>query len=67
MILVGDLIYLSAEQRIGIVLAVVPVELYKYLNATAPTPDPIDLKVLWSDGSTDWCLGEAVIILSSRN
>ena len=67
MITVGDLIYLSAEQRVGIVLAVVPVESYKYLNAPASPPNPIDIKVLWSDGTTGWCLGEAVIILSSRN
>lgn len=67
MIAVGDLIYLGAEQRTGIVLAVIPVEPYKYVNVSAPTLDPVDLKVLWSDGSTGWCLGEAVIILSSRN
>jgi len=67
MITVGDLIYLGAEQRVGIVLAVVPVESYKYMNVSPPIPDPIDIKVLWSDGTTGWCLGEAVVILSSRN
>jgi hypothetical protein len=67
MIAVGDLIYLGVEQRVGIVLAAVPVEPYKLRHITSPISGVIDLKVLWSDGSIGWCLGEAVIILSSRN
>jgi hypothetical protein len=66
MVSVGDLIYLGMDKQVGLVLEVMPVEPFK-LMAYGPdrvTPHPIDIKVLWSDGTIGWCLGETVIILS---
>mgnify|MGYP007063332003 CR=1 FL=1 len=68
MLTVGDLIYLPSEQRIGLILAIVPVEPYKLVAITYDeTLPPIDLKVMWADGKIGWCLGESVIVLSSTN
>jgi len=59
---IGDLVCytvdnLEKEKRIGIVI--------KISHVTKLTPSPIDIKILWTDGGTSWCFGEAVTILSS--
>ena len=62
---VGDLIYLTDAKDIGIVVRVLPVESFKLVAISYnPICPPVDLKVLWADGSVGWCLGEAVVILS---
>ena len=67
---IGDLIQLGSTKEVGIILKILPVEPYKlvkirhdFLNQRTLIA-PVDIKVLWEDGSISWCLGEAVFVLS---
>ena len=53
---VGDLVYLDPEERIGVILDIVPV--------TKMQEPLVDVKVWWIDGKTSWCLGEAITVIS---
>lgn len=53
---VGDLVCLDLEERIGIILDIIPV---------TKTQEPlIDIRVWWIDGKISWCLGEAITVIS---
>jgi len=62
---IGDLIQLGSTKEVGIVLKILPVEPYKLVTIRHDFLNPpVDIKVLWEDGTISWCLGEAVFVLS---
>ena len=67
---IGDLIQLGSTKEVGIILKILAVEPYKLTNIRHDILKqrtliaPVDIKVLWEDGSISWCIGEAVFVLS---
>ena len=62
---IGDLIQLGSTKDVGIILKILPVEPYKLITIRYDIANPpVDIKVLWHDGTISWCLGEAVLVLS---
>ena len=64
MLAVGDLVFLKMNENKKIMRTGLIVKI-QHVTKIETTPFPIDAKVLWLDGETSWCLGEALTILSS--
>ena len=65
---VGDLVYFESTNEVGIILKVAPVAISKLIALEYDEAfPPVDIKVLWENSKTGWCLGESVIVLSHED